>query len=311
VLSSNSLQELPCTPDSVALRELRLDGNRIHHAAGVASAGGSGPRFRLLELSGNPLSDCAETAECLGRVCMQLEVLSLGAPPVGLDPASASATQAGWAAALHHLPRLKTLNGQKWKRDKSKAPARSRPEDNDNGGGEARVEQPRPQQLINTTCAAATKEAVAVRGVLGALSRDQLESLMKAVHAGVDLAEELRRQNAATTDGDDDAAPPGSKRRARASTVCSSNEGTSTADNGNERSAGRPDDLRADANDGGRGCRDEGGDSDSSSKLMSTKAVARLQKKFGRAPTAAEIEAWIARKEQRQKKKKRHKKHTK
>jgi Leucine-rich repeat (LRR) protein len=190
VLSANSLQQLPDTPDSPALRELRLDGNQIRQAGRIADPGltSSGARLRLLDLSGNPLDDSADAIGSLSQVCMQLEVLSLNAP-VGVNADCLAESQ--WAASLHHLPRLKTVNGKKWKRDKAKAPAQSNSPPKvagDTSGGT------RPHPSCATTPAAATD---ALREVLGGLGRHQLVRLIESMGAGVNLAKELRRLQAA------------------------------------------------------------------------------------------------------------------
>ena len=67
--------------------------------------------LRLLDLGSNPLSDAAALAAGLGAACKGLEVLVV---PGGGDAGE----------GLHALPRLRSVNGQKWKRN----PARGRAE---------------------------------------------------------------------------------------------------------------------------------------------------------------------------------------
>ena len=214
VLSSNSLQQLPEVPDSAALRELRLDGNCIQQAAGVVDSEQtvSGPRLRLLDLSGNPLNDSAETIESISQVCMQLEVLSLKTP-VGLDTDCLMDTQ--WAAALHHLPRLKTLNGKKWKRDKAKAPVRS--------GSTCKTasETTNGINCSQTGGNATTATTDALRAVLGTLGRHQLATLIDSMNAGVNLTKQLRKAAASSDAGSCNGVPNRKKPRLHPPSHCS------------------------------------------------------------------------------------------
>lgn len=265
VLSSNSLQQLPDVPDSAALRELRIDSNRIRQAAGVVDSERTscGPRLRLLDLSGNPLDDSADTIKSVGEVCKQLEVLLLTSP-VGVDAGSLMDSE--WAAALHHLPRLKTLNGSKWKRDKAKASAQT------NGSrstiaGETTRESYRSQTSANTVSA-----TEALRAVLGTLDRYQLATLMKSADAGVNLTKELRVLQTARPSSE----PGCRKRRLQSPSHC--NDGKS----------------------GGKNL--DPSDNTKTSKSASKKIAKRLAKKLGRTPTQTEVAALVVQKQKKARK---------
>jgi hypothetical protein len=278
VLSSNSLQQLPDTPDSVELRELRLDGNRIRQAAGIVDPArtNSGSRFRLLNLSGNPLDDSAQTIESLSRACMQLEVLSLNTP-VGVDAECLLESQ--WAAALHHLPRLKTVNGRKWKRDKAKAPAQSGTAPKapaalcpQKSTAAAALSGDECSQLSMSTGTTTTTTA-GLRAVLRGLSQDQLATLTKSLEAGVNLTKQLRQLHAAgSADAGHSTDVQGSRKRRLPSSSHVSDEIVLAPPCAAKKS------------------------------MSAKKAAKRLTEKLGRVPTEAEIAALIAKRQKKAKK---------
>lgn len=271
VLSSNSLQQLPDTPDSAALRELRLDGNRIRQAGAIVNPEQTscGLRLRLLDLSGNPLDDSDQTIESLSRACMQLEVLSLNTP-AGVEADNLLESQ--WAAALHHLPRLKTLNGKKWKRDKTKAPAQRSTASvgpAQSSSAATVVSGERTSQLPVSTSPTAAK-AEALRAVLRGLRQDHLAALTESMEAGVNLTKQLRQLHASrSADADCNSDVQGSGKRRLQSPSHSDDERGA----GNPGSADRP--------------------------FSAKKAAKRLTKKLGRAPTEAEIAGLLAKRQKK------------
>eukprot|EP01043_Picozoa_sp_COSAG02_P033879 COSAG02_NODE_2336_length_9114_cov_4.097615_7_plen_276_part_00 len=271
MLSSNSLQQLPDTPDSAALRELRLDGNRIRQAGAIVNPERttSGLRLRLLDLSGNPLDDSDQTIESLSRACMQLEILSLNAP-AGVEAESILESQ--WAAALHHLPRLKTLNGKKWKRDKAKAPAprSTAPVAHENSSTAATVVSGEQSSQLSVTTSPTAAKAEALRAVLRGLSQEHLAALAESLEAGVNLTKQLRKLHVAESAGaDSNSDVHGSgKRRLQ-----------SPSHSDGERDAGAP--------------------GAASRPISAKKAAKRLAKKLGRAPTEAEIAGLIAKRQKK------------
>ena len=189
---------------------------------------------------------------------MQLEVLSLNAP-VGVNPDCLA--ESDWAAALHHLPRLKTVNGKKWKRDKAKASAQC------NGthkvAGDTTSGGTCPQPSICTATPAAATDAL--REVLGTLERHKLVTLIESMRAGVNLTKELRQLRAAgSADACNSSEVPESKKRRLHPPSCRSDS----------RSTEENPDLLASAG---------------SKPVSKEKAAKRSAKKLALAPTESDI----------------------